>query len=354
MRDFSLNQPIKTIIPTLLLIGLLLLAFMVIREFLLTLIWALIISYLMWPIFIRLRLSFNSNNTHTALILTGFLTVILTVIAFWFASMLQNEVKITYQLLASNISQTDQHFADALGKIPLIGSQLQKSLQQQLEQGHLTEQMAGIIRQGLRQLAILVSDFGRNILKLGVVLLTVFFCFRDGEEILRQLQHGLLRFLGEHQHVYLAAAGSTLRSVVYGLSLAAMAQGICAGLGYAVAGLKAPILFGVITALLALIPMGATLVWLPIALLLIAIGQIWQGVGLLLWGMFVVSTIDNLIRPWVISSTSQIPFLVVLFGVFGGLTAFGAVGLFLGPVILAVLLSVWQVWLNQSSQTTPL
>jgi Ca2+-transporting ATPase len=99
--------------------------------------------------------------------------------------------------------------------------------------------------------------------------------------------------------------------------------------------------------LLAMIPMGATLVWFPTGIILILKDQLWPGLGLLLWGFLAVSTIDNVIRPLVISGASQVPFLVVLFGVLGGLTAFGAVGLFLGPVILAVLLSVWQSWLKQ-------
>ena len=81
-------------------------------------------------------------------------------------------------------------------------------------------------------------------------------------------------------------------------------------------------------------------------LMLILTDQLWPGIGLLLWGFLVVSTVDNVIRPLVISGASRVPFLVVLFGVLGGLSAFGAVGLFLGPVILAVLLSVWQAWLK--------
>jgi P-type Ca2+ transporter type 2C len=92
--------------------------------------------------------------------------------------------------------------------------------------------------------------------------------------------------------------------------------------------------------------MGATLVWMPIGIMLILMDQPWQGMGLLLWGFLVISTVDNVIRPLVISGASQVPFLIVLFGVLGGLSAFGAVGLFLGPVILAVLLSVWQVWIK--------
>ena len=96
--------------------------------------------------------------------------------------------------------------------------------------------------------------------------------------------------------------------------------------------------------MLSLIPMGATLVWGSMGVWLLLQGQFGAGVGLLLWGALAVSWIDNLVRPWVISDVAQIPFLMVLFGVLGGLAAFGLVGAFIGPVILAILLALWREW----------
>jgi P-type Ca2+ transporter type 2C len=110
---------------------------------------------------------------------------------------------------------------------------------------------------------------------------------------------------------------------------------------------QAPVLLGAITALFALVPMGPVLVWLPVGFGLIATGSTWQGVGLLLWGVFVISTIDNVIRPLVISGAGRVPLLVAVFGFFGGLMAFGFIGLFIGPIILSVLLAVWRAWLAQ-------
>jgi P-type Ca2+ transporter type 2C len=112
------------------------------------------------------------------------------------------------------------------------------------------------------------------------------------------------------------------------------------------------VLLGVVTALFALVPMGATLVWIPVSLGLLLAGDYWHGIGLFVWGVIAISTIDNVIRPLVISGAGRIPFLVVLFGVFGGLSAFGAVGLFTGPVILSVLLAVWKTWLAQKTSLT--
>ncbi|MEA3276350.1 MAG: AI-2E family transporter, partial [Pseudomonadota bacterium] len=128
--------------------------------------------------------------------------------------------------------------------------------------------------------------------------------------------------------------------------LTALAQGALAGLGYWVAGAGAPVLLGALTALLALVPFGAPLVWGSVGVWLLLTDAFWPGVGVLLWGALVVSMIDNLVRPLAISSSTRIPFLAVFIGVLGGLQAFGLVGLFIGPVILAVMLAVWREWLE--------
>jgi predicted PurR-regulated permease PerM len=138
------------------------------------------------------------------------------------------------------------------------------------------------------------------------------------------------------------------KAVVWGLVATAVGQGIVAGLGYWWAGLQAPLLLGAITALVALIPFGTPFTWGSIGVWLILTGNTVAGVGLLLWGALVVSWVDNLVRPMVISSATRIPFLLVMFGVLGGLAAFGLVGLFIGPVILAVLMAVWREWLGET------
>jgi predicted PurR-regulated permease PerM len=177
-------------------------------------------------------------------------------------------------------------------------------------------------------------------------LLTAFFTYRHGEQLAGQVTLVLERVVGDRVHGYLAAIGDTTRAVVYGLVLAALAQGFLAGIGYLIAGLQAPVLLGAVTALIALIPFGAPLIWIGASLWLIVTGDLKSGIFLIIWGAGVVSWVDNLIRPLVISNATRIPFLLVLFGVLGGIAAFGLVGLFVGPVILAVLMAVWREWLH--------
>ncbi|MGZ8237555.1 MAG: calcium-translocating P-type ATPase, PMCA-type [Methylobacter sp.] len=344
----------RYIIPGVFLTGLLLLSYRVLSEFFITIIWAFIIAYVTWPVYRQLRHRLKDNANLSAAVMTTIITAVISLTIFWLVTMLQEEIKIAYQTLVGNLSQGPFRLPEIIKRIPWLANYLQDWVDRlNSDRAGLITQFADWAKQWLGQLGQFLGGIGRYVMKLGFVLVTVFFCFRDGESAIRQLRKGLIHFLGEYQNVYLQAAGDTTRAVVYGLVLAAMGQGLLAGVGYAVAGVQAPVLFGMITALLALVPMGAMLVWIPIGISLITAGQLIPGAGLLLWGFLAVSTIDNVIRPIVISGASQVPFLIVMFGVFGGLTAFGPVGLFLGPVILSVLLSVWRAWLKlQYDDTT--
>jgi Ca2+-transporting ATPase len=347
MNDYLGKSPIRQLIPGILLAGLLLLGFMVLREFLLTLTWALIIAYVVWSPYCRLRRQLKGNASLSAALMTALIATVIFLAVYWLVAMLQDELKNAYQILISGFSRETYLLPDFIKRIPWLGSTAQDWLDRLTDdRAKAMAQFAEWAQQWSGEFAQFLGNIGRYVMKLGVILVTVFFCFRDGDEAVKQLQLGLVRFLGKYQHVYLQAAGQTTRAVVYGLVLAALGQGMLAGLGYAVAGVQAPVLFGAVTALLALVPMGATLVWMPLSIILMLTGQYWHGIGLLLWGFLAVSTVDNFIRPLVISGAGRIPFLVVLFGVLGGLSTFGAIGLFLGPVILAVLLAVWRAWLK--------
>jgi predicted PurR-regulated permease PerM len=180
----------------------------------------------------------------------------------------------------------------------------------------------------------------------------VFFFYRDGARIVLELRHVMARFIGPRTHDYLAAAATTTRAVVYGILLTALVQGAFAGVGYWVAGLGSPVTLGVLTALFALVPFGTPLAWGGAGAWLLFQGETGAAIGVWLWGAAVVSQIDNVLRPVFISSVSPIPFLLVLFGVLGGLLAFGLVGLFAGPIVLAVVWAVWREWTAHLDEAT--
>ncbi len=348
MNEFLQHSPIKYLIPGILLAMLIGLSYAVLRDFLLIITWAFIIAYIMWPPYQWLKEKLNNKATLSAAVMTATISAVFTLVIYWLVIMLQGEINTVYQILLTRFAHPPKQLPENIGQIPWLGRYLQDYLDQlNADVDGVKTQLIDWAKQWLGEFGRFLGGVGRYILKLGFILVTLFFCFRDGSQGIGQIRQSLSYFLGKYQKLYLKAAGDTAHAVVYGLVLAAMGQGLIAGVGYAVAGVNAPVLLGAITALLAMVPMGASLIWLPVSFSLIFSDQLWQGIGLLLWGVFVISTIDNVIRPLVISGAGRIPFLVVLFGVYGGLIAFGAVGLFLGPIILSVLLAVWQAWLQQ-------
>lgn len=348
MKEILSGQLVKIAVPAVLFGVLFWLSYAVLQEFFLVITWAFIIAYVMWPSYQWLKAKLNNQATLSAVVMTGIIAASITLIAYWLVNSLQGEIKLIYQNFLPFFANPPKEVPQSLREIPWIGSYLQHYLDQlNADEAGIRGQLLDWAKQWLGQLVKLLGGVGRNLLLLAFILVTLFFCFRDGDQVRTQLRLGLSGFLGKYQNTYLQAAGATTHAVVYGLVLAALGQGFIAGIGYSVAGVKAPALLGAITALFAMVPMGAPLVWLPVCFGLMLSNSLWQGVGLFFWGVFVVSTIDNIIRPLVISGAGRIPFLVVLFGVFGGLQAFGFVGLFLGPIILSVLLSVWRAWLKQ-------
>jgi predicted PurR-regulated permease PerM len=340
---------------TLLLLGALAgLGYLVLRNFLVPLIWAGILAYVSWPLHQKL-LDWTGRRYGLSAALTTLLlsvAIVLPVIAL--AALLQDDLVAAYRTIRTHLSSGTLVVPDAVVAIPWVGPRLQASLANiSADPSAISNWISERAGQWIGVGRDVISLVGRNLFKAGIALLALFFVLRDGEALVEQSRGVLRRFLGAEYETYWDAVAKTTRGVVYGLVLTAMAQGLLAGLGYWAAGTDVPVLLGALTALLALIPFGAPVVWASLGAWLIMTGELWPGVGLLLWGGLVVSWVDNFIRPWAISSATRTPFLLVLIGVLGGLTAFGLIGLFIGPMVLAVLLAVWREWLKHQDADAP-
>lgn len=330
--------------------GLLLAGFVVMRPFLAAVAWAAILCFVSWPLLLRAQAVLGGRRSLAALAMSLLLTLLLGGVLFWLGVLLRAELTSAVRELGA-LAQTGVRLPESVQRIPWLGAWLQERL---LELGTDRDAWGRQLSELAEQLGIdvmrMVGDLGLNALRFATTLLTSFFLFRDGDRLLGQLRGVLSRLLGDRMENYFTAVGDTTRAVVYGLLLAALAQGLMAGLGYWAAGVKTPAFWGATTALVALVPFGAPLIWGSIGVWLLLQGQVAAGIGLLLWGFLVISWIDNLVRPMVISGVAKIPFLLVLFGVLGGLAAFGLIGLFVGPVILAVLLALWREWTSANAE----
>lgn len=345
---------VRRIILGLVLGGLMILGYAVLHLFIVPVAWAVIVAYATWPLHRRLRGRIPRYPTLSALLMTLLLTAAFVLPALWVALMLRSEVGTVITAVTGLLRQGPPELPEVIRTLPWLGDYLQGLVDAVTRDPEaFRAQLTTWARDGADLLVGLVGDVGRNAAKLGFALFTVFFLYRDGEHVLEQVHRVLRHFLGARIDGYLVAVGGMTKAVVWGLVFTALGQGIVAGLGYWWAGVPAPALLGALTALVALIPFGAPLVWGSVVAWLLLRGDMVAGIGLLLWGALVVSWVDNLVRPLVISSATRIPFLLVMFGVLGGLAAFGLVGLFLGPVVLAVLMAVWREWIEEAHLRVP-
>jgi len=180
-----------------------------------------------------------------------------------------------------------------------------------------------------------------------------FFLLRDAPLLAERLGIIAERLGGLRGRHLLKVAGGTVNSVIYGILGTALVQAVVAGIGFAIAGVPGAVLLGVLTFFFAVIPFGPPVVWLPAALWLFAQGSPGWGIFMLLWGALGISSVDNIIRPLLISQGSSMPFVMVFCGLIGGALAFGLVGVFLGPVLLAVGFRLIDEWSTLESPLAP-
>jgi len=347
MDDQTLRALTRRVILAVFLGGLLLLSYQVLHHFFVPVAWAGILAFVTWPLYRRLKRLAPELPSLTAAAMTVGLAAAFVAPALWLIAVLRTEVVAAYDMVREALSVSTIELPPFVLQIPWLGEQLQALIDRVAnDRAALRTELLQLLDPWLGKIGVVAGGVGQFVANMAFALLTVFFFYRDGDRLVDQAQSILRRFLGYRAYGYVDAVADTTKAVVYGIVLTALVQGALAGLGYWVAGLKSPALLGALTALIALIPFGTPFVWGSAGVWLLLTGQTFAGVGLLLWGALVVSSVDNLIRPLVISSATSIPFLLVMFGVLGGLVAFGPVGLFLGPVVLAVLLGVWQEWLD--------
>ena len=350
LADLPTAPWFRRLLVAALILGIVLLTFSVLRPFVVPLIWGGILSYVSWPLQQRIVRAVRGRNGLAALLTTLLVTLAIVVPLVWLVLMVRVEAVNGYAKVQTFLASKPS-LPPALHDLPWIGAWAQGMLEQlSADPTAIREQLVMTLEQSSIEVSKLIGGVGRNVAKLFFAVLSMFFLLRDGPRLVREARAILEGILGPRVHDYLDAIGATTQAVVYALILGAIAQGTVAGIGYFFAGVEAPVLMGAITVLVALIPFGAPLVWGSLSLWMLINGHVGHGIFLMVWGLLIVSWVDNLVRPMVISNATRMPFLLVVFGVLGGVLAFGLVGLFIGPVLLAVSLAIWREWLEEHQQ----
>ncbi len=348
IENWTRERVTQRVLTATLLVILFILCFKVVQFFIVPALWAAILSYVTFPAYNFFHQKVRLSPNISAGIMTVCISLMLGVPVVLGLFVLQQEAVNLYSNLLYRIKVGYVDLPEEIKNIPVIGQQVKDILWEinkdpEASLSAFRAWLQSHLYYGKVALDVALSTMA----KMGMALMTIFFFYRDGISLIKQIRQALRNIIGNRIDDYIDSVGSTTQAVVYGIGLTALAQAILAGIGYYFAGAPSPILLTLMTFVVALIPFGTPFAWMGVSIWLLTQGHTAEAIGLALWGMLVISWVDNLIRPIVISGATKIPFIIIFIGVLGGLTAFGFVGLFIGPVVLAIALAVWREWINQ-------
>jgi len=328
----KIEQQIGWIILALLLGGCLL----VMLPFVSVLLWGTVLSVSSWPLYLRLVKGLGGRRNLAATIMAlGMICVILLPFVIVGATLGENVAALkgaVHHWIAAGPPAPPEWLA----KLPGIGRQAAEYWQSLAAD---STKLLAAARNLLEPLSgrLINVGFGlaRGLLELSVSILVAFFLFRDGGKAAERLAAAVERIAGERGRHLLTVAGNTVQGVVYGILGTALVQAVMAGIGFLLAGVPGAGLLALLTFFISVVPFGPPLIWLPAALWLFHQDSTGWGVFMVIWGVG-ISSVDNVVKPWIISQGSAMPFLLIFFGVIGGAVTFGFIGVFIGPTLLAV------------------
>jgi predicted PurR-regulated permease PerM len=311
--------------------------FLVLRPFITGILFAAVICSSTWPLYLRLRRMVRGESTVAALLMAMALVVLVIVPLAVLAGSLAGSFGNAVDWAKARIEAGPIELPGWVVTLPLIGSAADEYWHRLVGS---REEVLALVRRLLEPArAFFIAAgaiLGQGLLQMTLTAFVAFFFYRDGEAIMARIRTGMSRLVGGFGGNIVDTVRNTSDGVVYGMLGTAIAQGLVAGIGFAIASVPAAVLLGAATFVLSLVPMGPPLVWGGAAIWLFSEGRTGWAIFMVLYGALVVSSIDNFLKPILISRGASLPLVLVLLGVFGGVIAFGFVGIFLGPVFLAV------------------
>ncbi|OGA83612.1 MAG: AI-2E family transporter [Betaproteobacteria bacterium RIFCSPLOWO2_12_FULL_66_14] len=317
---------------------------LILEPFIAAILFAAVICITTWPLYAWLLVRLKGRAWLAALLMTLLLTlVVLLPMSLLAVSLAEVTPGLIEKIRALEKAQVAP--PEWLRSIPLAGDQIEAYWRQLVES---REELNALLRQlydpTRRFLLKAASLVGEGLLQLLLVLFIAFFFYRDGSLLAERLRVLGRRLSGELGEQMVMLAHSTINSVMIGIVGTAAGQALVALIGFLLAGVPGAMLLAAVTFFLSMIPIGPPLVWGGAAYWLYEQGEIGWAIFMVVWGVFAISSVDNFLKPFLISRTASLPILLIAIGVFGGALAFGFVGIFLGPTLLALALVLVDKW----------
>jgi predicted PurR-regulated permease PerM len=316
---------------------------LIFKPFALPMAWAAFLAFLLFPLNLRWRRRFKGNS-----LAAGVLTVLAPIVILLPLSALSVEFVSQISGLLRQVQQwaTEmdiKSFSD-LQQFPWIT----RTNSWLLAHADISaEQVQSWLLSGTHEVMQRAASWGGSfflgalgsVLAFAIMLFLLFFFLRDGDAMMLRARR-LIPIGEERKQRLFSQLGAVTRAIVFGTTVTALLQGLLLGIGFAIIGLPSPVVFGVLAALLSLLPVGgAALVWVPAVIWLFVERRWGAGIFMLVWGLL-LGGLDNVLRPMLISGRARISALAVFVGVLGGIPAFGAIGVIAGPVVLSLVLAL--------------
>ena len=320
------------------------------RHFLPALCWAVVLAIATTSVYDKWLSRFRGKRRHlwAAITFTTFVGIVL-IVPMVYGGVVAAREAISLVRTYANSNSADGNLAlpDWLNQLPWLRDWLQNVWTDRFGTGGAVAHAKVLVPQWTRVLGLQVA---RRLTSLAFTLLTLFFIYLHREGINLSVRRAVGRVFGPTVVPLLDRIVGAIRATVDGVVLVAVAEGAIMAVVYAIAGAPHPILFGAVTGVFAMIPFAAPLAFGAVAVLLAQQGALVAAASVAIAGIIVLFVADHFVRPVIIGEGARLPFLWVLLGILGGVESFGLVGIFLGPALMAALMSMWRTW---SSEPAP-
>ncbi len=327
------------------------LTYKIMSPFLTAIAWAVVFSIIFYPLYAFL--SKYVKITSIASVITILLILIITVGPFTYVTvMLVKEIQVVSERISKNELGTLQDVIEKIKASPLYGRvSAFLGVENLISQDAISENLKKVGKMLIEEFSLRITNAVSVILDFILILFTTFFLLKDGPGFLSKTKD-FMPFNPDQRERLAAQIKDLVVSTVYGGAVVAIIQGILGGLAYYVVGMESPALWGVALSIASFIPLfGTFLLWGPTSAYLVMQGYAVKGIGLFLYGIFVISMADNILKPLIIGSRTRMPTIIILFSVLGGIKFFGMIGLIMGPLITAVFVSVFEIIVNLEGGT---
>lgn len=336
---FSMGSrgPLEAAVALTVLVLLVIGCLLVLAPFASAILWAVLLCFSTWGVYQWLKGMLGDRKSLSALVMTLIIAAVAVGPFVIVGQSLADNVKDVVAVIRHAIEQGPQAPPEWIVRIPLAGPRIHDYLVNlSRDQEAQRAAMHGLV-QPVRTFAVeLGKALGRGILEISLSLLICFFLYRDGDTLAARFDNIVFRVGGARGRRLLEVASVTVGGVVQGIIGTAVIQGALAGIGYWIAGAPGAFFLGFTTFLLAFVPGGPAIIWVPAAIWLFEERASGWGIFMLIWGGLVVGAVDHFLKPILISRGGNTPLILVMLGVFGGALAFGFIGVFIGPTLLAI------------------